>query len=394
MFERIRQFISMLRRNPEDLGRLGEDEIFGNDAHNHTPCSDGMHSLPYLILLHRRYGFPGMAVTDHDFVTLQKWSLGAWYIRSLGCLAGVKIYPGAEFSCRLPVADLDMGKELLSLHITGLGISPDASMRIILDSLSEGREIHSAGILERIRQNRPELILPEKINKGYGVKTSTDIAREICRLNPGEDFAALLHTLITDKEYRVVWEKAGAREAIRAINESGGVAVWAHPVKTLKGDFIHFEKVALRLVELGIGGIEAFARGQTLLQTIGIIRFCRLHGLKAYGGADTHWEKHLTDYADMIKEYAESPELIYELVLYRQARRTCFFIRFLRSVRGGFLTRSIWFFKRHIPRLSDTAFAEGFGEGGALSRGELNSREELICHSREVGNPVSYHLYD
>lgn len=132
-------------------------------------------------------------------------------------------------------------------------------------------------------------------------------------------------------------KKAEASAAIAAIRASRGIAVWAHPVKTLKKDFIHFEKVALRLAELGIGGIEAFARGQTLGQTIRIIRFCRLHQLEIYGGADTHWQKHLTDYADMIKEYSQSPELMYELVLYRQARRTCFFMgrRIFRTGRKG-----------------------------------------------------------
>ncbi len=323
MYERIKQFVSILRKAPGCLGRLREDEIFGDDAHSHTDHSDGM-SLPYLILLHRRYGFRKMAVTDHDFITLKKNSLRMRYVRSLAYLAGVEVYPGAELSCRLLAGDLGLEKETLSLHITGLDISPDTlPMREMLDALAEGREAHAAGMLDRIRHYRPDLVMPEKINKRYGVKTSTDIALEICRLNPGEDLGEFLHTLITDKAYRMPWKKADAAVAIAAIKASGGFAVWAHPVKTLRGDFVHFEKVALRLVELGIGGIEAFARGQTLEQTIRIIRFCTAHGLRICGGADTHWERHLTDYVEMIKEYSESMELMCELENYRQVRRTC-----------------------------------------------------------------------
>lgn len=289
-------------------------EKIAGSWHNHTPLSDGLLGPLRLILLHRRYGFGEMVVTDHDFISLPDGSWQSGAVRLAGRLAGVRVISGAEFSCSLFVAELGLSKKKISPHIVGIGLGkPAAELREMAAALAAARERREAEVLERLRRLRPELCLPDRLEKRRGVLTSTDVALAVKKLNPALDLGPLLQSLIKDPAYLVPWEKANAEKMIAAIHASGGRAIWAHPGKTLKEDFDRFELVAEKLAGWELDGIEAFATGQDLAQTLRIIRCCRRQHLRIGGGADTHWEKQLADYAAMLQDYARQAELKHEL---------------------------------------------------------------------------------
>ena len=297
--------------------KIRENGFLNEDGHNHTWRSDGNFGILDLVVFHHLLGFKRLVITDHDFLSGEKNIGKAWWVKTVCRLLGVEVEYGVEFTSRLDIGFLGLKKKHAGIHLVGRGFDPDHPIiRAVLRMMAESRMDRAGDLLLEIKRRNPDLVMPEFLRKKDGVMTSTDVAMQVCVENPQLELLAFAKLLQTDENYHMYYEKADTEELIRAIKESGGKAILAHPVKALRKNYRHLDEIAGRLAPLGLDGIEVFVRGQSPGQMAEIIEVCIKHGLRIYAGSDTHWERDLVDYAELMVEYSEDPEVLLWLEKY------------------------------------------------------------------------------
>lgn len=244
------------------------------DLHFHSTYSDGILTPYELAELCHKNGVRIASLTDHD-------SVGGTeeFIYSASKL-GIAAIPGVELSSEI------FKKEV---HILGYGIDiHDTELIRILDLQKKDR-------LERV----PKMVY--KLNTlGYDI-TVEDVMAELTDKNStlgrphvadalirkgfvknrSEAFKRLLRDggpAFVDKH------KIDYKEAIRVINESGGMAVWAHPGLE---ELDHEEALKLMIAE-GLAGIEAYYGKHTKEQARRFSELASRYGLYITSGSDYH----------------------------------------------------------------------------------------------------------
>jgi predicted metal-dependent phosphoesterase TrpH len=81
------------------------------------------------------------------------------------------------------------------------------------------------------------------------------------------------------------------QEAIEAIHEAGGVAVWAHPFWDVEADTAVLTTID-RFQQQGLDGVEAFYITHTREQTLLLADACAQRALLTTGSADFHGPDH------------------------------------------------------------------------------------------------------
>ncbi len=257
------------------------------DLQAHSTSSDG--ALPPAEVVRRaaQAGVELLALSDHDTVG------GVAEAIAEGARVGVRIVPAVEISA----IDPDEG---LELHILGYLVdhsSPrfaadltrflaDRERRTLrmADGLRElGLELDDRELLQRQADGRPigrphlaEAVLAHPAN------ASRLAAEQI------DDIGSMIRGyLIEGRPAFRLRQTPTVAEAIDAIHEAGGVAVWAHPF----WDIAEPDDV-LRAIDrfraLGIDGVEAFYITHTRQQTELLAERCAELGLLSTGSADFH----------------------------------------------------------------------------------------------------------
>lgn len=221
------------------------------DLHTHTIFSDGLDNPETLIRNARLSGTDVLAITDHDTMA------GYFSAKDIAKKWGIALVPGVEISTR-------------DYHILGLNVNPENEQ--FQNFLQGVRDIQ-----DRICAQRIELLQKD------GVPITLDkLKAEFPNARRGK--YNLFMTLLLDEECKIEMEKrhpgmspdwlfthylrskgiAGNIEyknaikngdAIRAIHESGGIAVLAHPPL----DIENMSELDI-LVEEGIDGLEIQSR--------------------------------------------------------------------------------------------------------------------------------------
>jgi predicted metal-dependent phosphoesterase TrpH len=246
------------------------------DLHLHTTASDGIKSPSEIVRYAKAKGLQAIAITDHD--TIEGLEEGI----SEGERIGIEVIPGIEIS-----AEHSPG----SMHLLGYFFN-------IHHPLLKERLAH---LQEARAERNPKIV--EKLNK-LGIKVSYE---EVAKVSGGGQvgrphFAQVL----LDKGYVRSFQEAfdrflkkgapayaekfrfKATEALRFIQEAGGVVVLAHP-KTL-GLYGHseLENLLLRLVEEGLKGLEVYYPEHSALEISQYKALAERCGLVITGGTDYH----------------------------------------------------------------------------------------------------------
>lgn len=246
------------------------------DMHLHTNNSDGEFTTGEVVEQLKKYGIKYFSITDHDD------------IKSIDDIADIDIgdmtyIPGIEISSILD--------NKYKMHILGYNID------------SKNQEICS--VVQTLKKARVTRFyeLSEQLSKKYGIHIpSEDLNNVIFNNNtPGkphlaeilvkygyvksvkEAFDKYLDGLSTDTSNRI-----DAKTAIKAIKDSGGIAIWAHPKKVENEYHIDFRSLIPRLRELGIDGIEAYNSLHTLDDCKRYYEFANENNLLVSGGSDYH----------------------------------------------------------------------------------------------------------
>lgn len=288
-------YVAALRSPPRRrVARPGPTPVPGLpdfDLQAHSTASDGHLDPAVVVARAHAAGVRTLALTDHDTVAGLTEATAA-----AAGTPGLRLVPGVEITA------IDEGVE--DLHVCGYGF--DRGAPALLDALhdwnadrtargwrmveamrAEGWSIDDASLRDRERRGlsigRPHiagdvLVHPDNAARlrAEGLATATDIL--VAYLVPGR------------AGYRTRTTPTVA-EAVSAVHDAGGVAVWAHPF----WDFSDPEAVLATLRRhraLGMDGVEAFYVTHDEAQTRLLVAEAERLGMLTTGSADFHGDEH------------------------------------------------------------------------------------------------------
>jgi predicted metal-dependent phosphoesterase TrpH len=259
------------------------------DLQAHSTHSDG--ALPAAEVVERAAaaGVELLALSDHDTIGGVAEALAA------GESAGVRVVPAVEIS-----AVDDGAAEPRELHVLGyniahedprlnqrlgefLGDREQRTLRMAAALRELGLELDESDIQARIAAGKPigrphlaEAVLSAPANAGRLQAEGID------------DVGSLIRAYIIEGRpaFRLR-ETPTVAQAVDAIHEAGGVAVWAHPFWDVSDPDEVLASID-RFRALGIDGVEAFYVTHTREQTELLARRCAELGLLSTGSADFH----------------------------------------------------------------------------------------------------------
>ena len=259
------------------------------DLQSHSTNSDGALAAAEVVRRAAEAGVQLLALSDHDTIGGVAEAIAA------GAEHGVRIVPAVEISA--VDATAAVAREL---HILGYGVDhtgPALTERLeefladrekrtlrMRDALREvGFALDEAELEARIAAGRP-IGRPHLAAAVLGAPANAERLRE----EGIDDVGSLIRGyLIEGRPAFRLRETPTVAEAIEAIHEAGGVAVWAHPFWDISDPDEVLEAIA-RFQALGIDGVEAFYITHTRENTELLAARCAELGLLSTGSADFH----------------------------------------------------------------------------------------------------------
>ncbi|HEY3021662.1 MAG TPA: PHP domain-containing protein [Solirubrobacteraceae bacterium] len=259
------------------------------DLQSHSTHSDGELPPERVVARAASEGVELLALSDHDTVA------GVPAAQRAAREHGLKLSPAVEISAIDPLhADF---------HILGYEIDPaDAALEERLAAFRADREGRGGRMAERLQQlgfalkaehldrgDRP-LGRPHLAAAVFEHPANATRLRDEGLTDPG---AVLEAYLIEGAPGFVRRTLPTVPQAIQAIHDAGGVAVWAHPFWDLDDPGPTLEALE-RFVAHGIDGVEAFYVTHTQEQTALLADAADRHDLLTTGSADFHGPGHRT----------------------------------------------------------------------------------------------------
>ncbi len=259
------------------------------DLQSHSTHSDGALAAAEVVQRAADAGVELLALSDHDTISGVSEAIAA------GEQAGVRVVPAVEISAVDATSPVPR-----ELHILGYGIDytgPVMTARLadfladrekrtlrMRDALREvGFELDEAEIEQRIAEGKP-------IGRPHLAGAVLRAPANAQRLQEEgiDDVGSLIRGyLIEGRPAFRLRETPTVAEAIDAIHEAGGVAIWAHPFWDIADPDEVLSSID-RFVALGIDGVEVFYITHTREQTQLLAARCAELGLLMTGSADFH----------------------------------------------------------------------------------------------------------
>jgi predicted metal-dependent phosphoesterase TrpH len=259
------------------------------DLQSHSTHSDGALPAAEVVERARESGVELLALSDHDTVS------GVCEALAAGERAGVRVVPAVEISA---VDDgAPVGREL---HILGYDI--DHRGALLTERLSafladrERRTMRMAAALRELGFELDEAELEARVAAGQPIgrphlaeaalRSPANASRlEAERIDEIGSFIKAY--LVEGRPAFRLRETPTVAQAVDAIHEAGGVAIWAHPFWDLSEPGEVLGSID-RLRALGIDGVEAFYITHTREQTELLAERCAALGLLSTGSSDFH----------------------------------------------------------------------------------------------------------
>ncbi len=259
------------------------------DLQSHSTHSDGVLSAEEVVTRAAEAGVELLALSDHDTTS------GVAEAVATGERVGVEVVPAVEIS-----AVDDGAKAARELHILGYRIDytgPPMTARLeefladrekrtlrMRDGLREvGFDLDEAEIEQRIAEGKP-------IGRPHlaGAVLRAPANAERLKEENIDDIGSLIRGyLIEGRPAFRLRETPTVAQAIEAIHEAGGVAIWAHPFWDISDPDEVLESLQ-RFHDLGIDGVEAFYITHDEPQTRLLTDRAAELGMLTTGSADFH----------------------------------------------------------------------------------------------------------
>lgn len=241
------------------------------DLHIHSSYSDGELTPEEIVKLAIKNDIKCISITDHDTIESQ-------YIINEEH-KGIDIISGVEFSC--------IYKEI-DVHI--LGYFVDIKNKTLIETLNEikynrisrVKKILKKLALYNIDIDIEDVLINSNMSIGRGNIANAMVKKGYCS-NYKEAF---LKYLAKGKLAYVKGQKMSVKDVIGIINDSGGMAVVAHPGKIYKKIIV--ESIIKTFKCYGLKGIEVYHPSHTREQTNLFYNLSKKYKLMITGGSDFH----------------------------------------------------------------------------------------------------------
>lgn len=264
------------------------------DLQSHSTHSDGALEAAEVVDRAARAGVELLALTDHDTVSGVSEALRA------GERHGVRVVAAVEISA------IDAGGEESGigtpreLHILGYNI--DHTGAVLTEKLAEfladreQRTLRMASALKELGFELDEAELERRVAAGKPIgrphlaEAVLAAPANAARLEDEEidDIGSLIRGyLIEGRPAFRLRETPTVAQAVEAIHEAGGVAIWAHPFWDISGPAEVLTTID-RFKALGMDGVEAFYVTHDREQTELLAKRCEELDLLTTGSADYH----------------------------------------------------------------------------------------------------------
>jgi predicted metal-dependent phosphoesterase TrpH len=245
------------------------------DLHVHSSASDGALPPETLAEQARAGGLDLIAVADHDTVAGVEPARAA-------APDGLTVLSAIEISAS------HRGRDI---HVLGYGVDPRAPA--LLDYTGQARQARADRIREMIRRlaNQDIHVSYEDVLEQAGpdarVLARPHLARALQKAGHVDSIAQAFDWYIGDDGPAFVpTELIDVPGAIALIQDTGGIAVWAHPPLILLGG-------ALReFVDAGLQGLECYRPRVTPQDLNRLLNKAAHHQLLVTGGSDWHGDWH------------------------------------------------------------------------------------------------------
>lgn len=232
-----------------------------------------------------------LALTDHDTVGGVDAALAAAAER------GIEVVPAVELSAL-------SGADGVDVHVLGYRIDHhDAVLRGRLEAFRADRELRTQRMAERLEElglslDRADIDRRRTAGEPVGrphlaaaVLNHPDNAERLTAEGTGEPSELFDAYLVPGAPAFVGRSSPTVAEAIGAIHDAGGVAVWAHPFWDVTDDGQVLATIE-RFVAAGLDGVEVFYPTHTEAQVELLAQRCGELGLLQTGSADFHGPAH------------------------------------------------------------------------------------------------------
>ena len=251
------------------------------DLHLHTTASDGRLTPTELVKLTASKGLRTISVSDHDTTAGLEEAQ-----RAVDRIPGMRLIPGIELSCDVPGGEVHMLGYFMDIE--------DAGFQEMLAGFREGRLARGEGMVRKLAEFGMEIewervleiagdasvgrphIAQALVEKGYFAEPS-DAFREYLGRN--------------GKAY-VERPKLTPLDAVKLLNDVGGVAVFAHPWFERRGNEPEPEQSLIATVEelkaAGLHGMEVHYAMYDEATVDWLADVARAYDLIPCGGSDYH----------------------------------------------------------------------------------------------------------
>jgi predicted metal-dependent phosphoesterase TrpH len=263
------------------------------DLQSHSTHSDGALSAAEVVERAADAGVELLALSDHDTISGVSEAIAA------GERCGVRVVPAVEISA---VDEGAGGRDSIQRELHILGYNVDHTGPVMTARLSdfladrEKRTLRMRDALRDVGLALDEAEIEARIAEGKPIGRP-HLAGAVLRAPANaqrlqdegiDDVGSLIRGyLIEGKPAFRLRETPTVAEAIAAIHDAGGLAIWAHPF----WDISDPEEVLAtidRFHALGIDGVEAFYITHTRENTELLAKCCEDLGLLTTGSADFH----------------------------------------------------------------------------------------------------------
>jgi 3',5'-nucleoside bisphosphate phosphatase len=240
------------------------------DLHIHTSASDGLLAPQEIVTKASHQGLIAISITDHDTVDGLREGMQAAGNVSL------EFIPGIEISTELHDTEI---------HILGYYIdSTHHGLTQLLEKLQESRARRAEKMVEKLTGLGKKIDIDSVLRiAGRAAPGRPHIARALVEKGYVKSIRQAFTELIGYRGPAYVERfKLSPYEAIKLINEAGGIAAWAHPGLTTDAGFLK------GLLQAGLQGIEVYHPEHSWAQTAHFHSLALELGLIITGGSDYH----------------------------------------------------------------------------------------------------------
>jgi len=260
------------------------------DLHTHTTASDGTDSPAALVNKALSAGIKTLAITDHD-------STSGWSEAITALRPSLSLVLGAEIST--------LTLDGISVHM--LGLLFDGEDKSMQNMLAESRDTRIPRMRKMI-----DLLAADGINISIeDVMAAIPVGATLGRPHLADALVrnrvvatrdeAFLELLHNDSKYYVTHAAPTPEDAIRQINQAGGVAVIAHPFASRRGEVISAATFT-NLVAAGLHGIEVNHRDHSQAEREQLAQIADQLGLVKTGSSDYHGNGKLNELGENLTD--------------------------------------------------------------------------------------------